>query len=206
MGGGRELAPQVWQRTSNGTRRTERRAPSATVPAATISGGLDALVQLIECCVSKQATATTLLALMCLPFIREALPRCVAEPGNMAARAAMSMAASISGICLANAGLGMAHGIAAALGMVPDLPHGMACGLLLLHVLRFNQDAATVPMGKALAAFLGVSAPRPDSIDRGRDALGAMYRELGVPGDLQHLGLSPAQVEEVAAASMGHSI
>lgn len=184
--------------------------PDLTVtlgPAATISGGLDALVQLIECCVSARAKAeTTALAMLCLPFVRRALTRCVADPDDIAARSAMSMTASISGICLANSGLGMAHGIAAALGMVVGLPHGLACGLLLPHVLRFNRPAAAVPMGRALSAFLGERTVRADSIDRGLKALEELYCELGVPSDLRHLNLSDEQIEHIAAASLGRSM
>ena len=51
--------------------------------------------------------------------------------GHRAAREAMSHAALLSGIALANSGLGFAHGVAAALGVHAKVPHGLACAVML---------------------------------------------------------------------------
>ncbi len=174
---------------------------------ATISGGLDALTQLVEVCISRWSRPdTTALALRALRFVREALPLCVERPDCCTARAAMSMAASVSGICLANSGLGMAHGIAAALGAAFELPHGLTCGVLLPHVLRFNREAAAEPLGRAMAAFLDEPEPTPNSVDRGLAALDDLYRRLGVPSSFASLTADPETLERLAEASMGRSM
>ena len=61
--------------------------------------------------------------------LRLALPA-MSRPSTTAlrrpARENMAHAALLSGLCLANSGLGMAHGVAAALGVLCRTPHGLA--------------------------------------------------------------------------------
>ncbi|MBM4155808.1 MAG: iron-containing alcohol dehydrogenase [Lentisphaerae bacterium] len=173
----------------------------------TAAGGMDAITQLIEACISaKRRPETTELAESVLSLPLGALPRCIEDPSDRASRAAMSLAASASGICLANAGLAMAHGIAAALGAWHGMPHGLACGILLPHTLRHNRGACPDAMASALAAFLGEDAPRGDTIDRGIDAVDRLNVRIGIPPDLRHLRLSPAQLDTLAEASLGSSM
>ncbi len=178
------------------------------LPAApTLWSGLDALTQLIEVCISRRATAaTTELALRVIGWIRWALPACLERPRDGRARAAMSAAASLSGVCLANAGLAMAHGIAAALGAIRPIPHGLACGLLLPHTLRYNREAAAPALARVMAAWLGQPESGEAVIDRGLADLDAWYRRLDVPGDLRAYGISAAELERVAEGSLGRSM
>jgi alcohol dehydrogenase class IV len=168
---------------------------------------MDALTQLIEACIStRRRVEVSALAHRALRYPLDALPRCVETPGDRAARAAMSMAASISGICLANTGLAMTHGIAAALGAWHGVPHGTACGIVLPHALRFLRDACTKDLAYALTAFLGESAADGDTIDRGILAIEDLGRRLGVPPDLKHLNLTGEQTDTLAKASIGNSM
>src|ERR1035437_8652675 len=43
-----------------------------------------------------------------------------------------------SGICLANAGLGVVHGFAASIGGMYNIPHGMICGTLMAKSNEIN--------------------------------------------------------------------
>ena len=56
------------------------------------------------------------------------------------AREAMSLAALLSGLALANSGLGMAHGVAAALGIHCRVAHGVACAMMLPVAIRVNRQ------------------------------------------------------------------
>lgn len=104
--------------------------------------GLDALTQLIEGYTSCKATPFT--DALC----RGALPRAVRGLGRLAegeldaaGREDLAFASLTSGIVLANAGLGIVHGIAGPLGGFLDAPHGALCAALLPPAWETNEAA-----------------------------------------------------------------
>lgn len=176
-------------------------------PAVTAAGGLDAITQLIESCITrKRRPEVTELALAALRGAPDALLRACEHPRDLPARVRMSLAASVSGVCLANAGLAMAHGIAAALGARHGMPHGLACGLLLPHTLRASREACAPDLARALAALLDEDTPRADTVERGLAVLTALNARLGVPPDLRHLRLKDGDLDTLALDSMGSSM
>lgn len=196
--------------------RADRMIPSAAVidpclslsvpQSVTAAGGMDAITQLIESCITrKRRRETTALATTGLRLVRASLKDCYAAPSNLDARERVALASSLGGICLANSGLAMAHGIAAALGARHGMAHGLACGILLPHTLRFNRDACREELSWALAAFLN-RLPSASAIDDGIDAIAALNRDLGIPPDLKFLALDPEAIAHLAQASMGTSM
>lgn len=181
---------------------------TTTVPrAVTAASGMDALTQLIEPCISvKRKPGPTVLAHRALRGLQAALPVCCAQPEDADARSTLSLASGISGICLANSGLALAHGVASGLGGLHPVPHGEICGILLPHTLRYNRDACETELGEALMHVLGEPDVTPDTIDRGITAIEELNRQTGVPPTLKHLALDDAEIQRVAAASMGSSM
>jgi len=98
----------------------------------TAACGMDALTQLLEGYLSTSATPfTDALALDGLRAGFEALPLLMAGADTVENRGKMAWAAFLSGITLAQAGLGLVHGLAGPLGAAVDIPHGVACGTLM---------------------------------------------------------------------------
>lgn len=111
-------------------------------PAITASTGLDALSQLIEAYVSKKTNPVTdSLALTGIRLSARSLQQVFQNGQDQAGRDDLALAALLSGICLANAGLGAIHGLAAPLGACFPIPHGVACGRLLPLVVTANINA-----------------------------------------------------------------
>lgn len=104
--------------------------------------GIDALSHAIE---SYVTTRRTKLAQM---FAREAwkllesnLEVVLREPGNLEARGAMQVGAFLAGTAIENSMLGATHACANPLTAHYGITHGLAIGILLPHVIRFNATA-----------------------------------------------------------------
>jgi alcohol dehydrogenase class IV len=106
----------------------------------TAYSGLDALSQLMESYLSTHSSILTdTLALSAIKHFGGAfMPVCTSESKNIALRGAMAYAALMSGIVLANAGLGIVHGFASPIGGFFPIRHGVVCGRLLAEATRMN--------------------------------------------------------------------
>lgn len=113
----------------------------ATCPPAQIAANaMDALTQLLESYVSDKANPLTdALAESGLQAVREGLFAWYdGGAGAAAGRTHMAYAALLSGICLAQVGLGSVHGLASPLGAFFPIPHGVVCGTLVGAATRIN--------------------------------------------------------------------
>lgn len=98
----------------------------------------------------------------------------------------------IAGFAFDNTGLGMAHGIAHAIGGKFDLGHGLINAIALPHVLNFNvQDEFVGNRLDELAHSIG----RKDRYEF-IDAVKELNRQLGIPISLGQAGISQAAFQE----------
>jgi alcohol dehydrogenase len=116
--------------------------PEVTVsqPAfVTAVTGIDALTHAVESYVSTRRNTLS------QSFSREAwrllegnFEKVMRHPGDIEARGYMQLGANLSGLAIENAMLGAAHACANPLTAHYGLTHGVAVGVLLPHVIRFN--------------------------------------------------------------------
>jgi alcohol dehydrogenase class IV len=125
-------------------------------PAVTASTGLDALTQLIEAYVSVRANPLSDgFCVRGIPLAARSLRRAFHHGHELEARHDMSLAALLSGMALANAGLGVVHGFAAPLGGRFTAPHGAICAAILPYGIEINLRAlrARDPQSVALRRY-----------------------------------------------------
>lgn len=109
-------------------------------PDVIAANGMDALTQLLESYVSSRANPLTdALAVSGLQAVRDALIPLYRQQGELAShRENMAYAALLSGITLAQTGLGSVHGLASPLGAFYPMPYGVVCGTLVAAATQMN--------------------------------------------------------------------
>ena len=167
--------------------------------------GLDALTQLIEPLVCTRANPfTDALCREGVPRVARSLRRvCEANPSHDA-RADMALASLLSGLALANAGLGAVHGFAAPIGGRFPAPHGAVCAALLPHAMRTNLRAlrSRQPESPALERYREVAvlltANESAQAEDGFAWVEQLCGDLQIP-PLGHWGVTPMDVSALAA-------
>ena len=122
----------------------------------TATSGMDAFTQLLESYVSTAANPISdSLALEGLKRIARSLFTAYSDGNNVDARTDMSLASYLSGITLANAGLGLVHGFASPIGGYFNIPHGVICSTLMARCNRITvrKLRKTDPNGAALKKY-----------------------------------------------------
>lgn len=111
-------------------------------PGITAACGMDAFTQLLESYVSLKSSALTdALAFSGMEHLKDNLvPACREGAEDIQVRASMAYASLVSGITLANAGLGIVHGLASTIGGFFNVPHGVICAALVGEATRVNID------------------------------------------------------------------
>lgn len=101
-------------------------------PSLTASCAMDTFTQLVEGYLSTNASEITdAIAWEGLKNVRSSLLTACSNGDDIDARTDMAFASLCSGIVLANAGLGIIHGLAPPLGSLFSIPHSIVCGTLM---------------------------------------------------------------------------
>src|SRR5882672_5265071 len=160
------------------------------LPAAvTAATGMDALTHNIESYLSPAYhPLCDGIALEGVRIAARALPIAVAHPDNLQARADMMMASMMGAIAFQK-DLGAVHSCAHALGAVCDMHHGLANGIMIDHVMRFNADAADRKMAE-LARVCGAGSSAQDFIGW----LAALKGRIGIPAKLGAKGVTAQHI------------
>ncbi len=180
-----------------------------SVPRTTTAyTGMDAITQLIESYVSvRAAPIPQALCLHGLSLAAPAILRAVNDPADRQARERMAHAALLSGIALANSGLGLAHGVAAALGIHAKVPHGLACAVLLPVAMRVNRSVRETDIARIGEVLHGREF---SSQAAAAEAAVVKVEELcegaAIPKRLSLIGVARAELPAIVKSSYGNSM
>jgi alcohol dehydrogenase class IV len=169
-------------------------------PRITAATGMDALTHNVESYLSPAYhPLCDGIALEGTRIAAKSLRTAVREPHNLEARSDMLMASMMGAIAFQK-DVGAVHSCAHALSTVADLHHGLANGIMIDHVMRFNLPAATAKMAE-LAHVVGAANQTAESSARAFiDWLTALKRELAIPATLgEYAAMRPVTLADIPA-------
>lgn len=174
----------------------------AHVTAAT---GIDAMVHAIEAFTTRHLKnpIADCLAKEALRLLSNNLHRAVMAGEDIEARENMLLGACLGGMAFTNAPVAGVHALAYPIGARFHVPHGLSNSLVLAPVMRFNLGVA-----HAMYAELGqIIKPglRGTTMDQSAqlvDYLAAFAGELGLPTRLRDVGITDADIDQLATDAM----
>jgi alcohol dehydrogenase len=164
----------------------------------TATSGIDAISHAVETAVTTRRTPLSdTFSHEAWRLLSEGFERVLLHPGDLDARAKMQLGAHLAGLAIEQSMLGAAHACANPLTARFQLTHGVALGILLPHVVRWNSAIAS----DGYAALLG--SPRRRARDG--DAAETLARRLEdftiagkLPGALSSAGVPADALPELA--------
>jgi alcohol dehydrogenase class IV len=185
--------------------------PELTValpPEITAHTGMDAITQLIESYISRRAQPIPqALAESALRFALRSIETAVKDGSNRQAREGMAYAAFLSGVALANSGLGLAHGVAAALGIHCHVAHGLACAVMLPAALRVNREVRQSELARLWSLVDPQAvADEKEAADRFIAHIDELTHRIGIPARLSQIGVQRDQIPALVKGSRGNSM
>ena len=173
-----------------------------SLPASlTAATGMDAMTHAIEGLITKAAwEMSDMFELKAINMIHRYLPVAVEDPKNAEARDGMAVAQYIAGMAFSNVGLGVDHGMAHPMSALHDVPHGVACAILLPTVMRFNAPAALdkyVDIAKALDVYKE-GMTKEEAAEAACNEIRDMSIRVGIPQHLSELGITENDIDALA--------
>ena len=169
----------------------------ALPPRLTAATGMDALTHNVESYLSPAFhPICDGIALEGARIAARSLEGAVSRPNDLGARADMMMA-SLMGAIAFQKDLGAVHSCAHALGTVLDMHHGLANGIMIDHVMRFNAEAAEARMGE-LARVCGAGRGAGDLVAW----LAGLKARIGIPARLGASGVSASHLPRLVQAAL----
>lgn len=167
----------------------------------TASTGMDAMTHAIEGLITKGAwELSDMFEIKAIEMIHRYLPIAVEEPTNPEGRNGMAVAQYVAGMAFSNVGLGVDHGMAHPLSALHDVPHGVACAMLLPTIMRWNASAALdkyVDIAKAVGVYRD-GMTREEAADAACDEIANLSRRVGIPAHLSELGITEKDIDALA--------
>ncbi len=177
--------------------------PTLTItmpPKLTAGCGMDALSHSIEGLLSMKANPISdALAFKAISLISRNLRTAYHHGKDLEARWNMSLAATLGGWVIGFPWVGgpanIGHCIAEAMGSKYEIPHGIACGLVLPYIMEFNRPACEIRLAEIASAMNEVVSGTNDNemaIESIKSVVKLM-QDIDLPTSLRELGTFPKE-------------
>lgn len=171
-------------------------------PSVTADTGIDVFTHAVEAFVSTgRNDFTDACAEKAIKLVNHYLMAAYKNPDDRKARQGMHNASCLAGIAFSNAGLGLNHGMAHAMGARFHIPHGRANGILLPYVMSYNAGCVDklTPTAKRYARIsrllrLDTSSIRQSALNMIRTAR-SFIKRMNMPCTIEAAGVTKEQFE-----------
>ncbi len=168
--------------------------------SVTAATGIDAASHALESYVTlRRNPISQLFSRQSWQLIAQSFRRVLQDPADIHARGKMQWGAHLAGAAIENSMLGAAHACANPLTAHYGITHGIAVGVMLPHVIRYNSAVAGQLYGElaADAGLCGEDDPRAAELLAGE--ISSLMSASGQPTHLEPLGVRADSLVELAA-------
>lgn len=169
-------------------------------PAVTSATGIDAVSHALETYVTKPRNPVSqLFSRKAWSLLWNAFPRVVDNPGDVVARGDMLLGAHLAGAAIENSMLGATHALANPLSAHFGTTHGVAIGVMLPHVIRFNSEVVGSLYGLLASDVRLCEANDPAAASLLADRVRLLVEQAGSPTSLSACKIDRALIPTLAS-------
>ena len=178
-----------------------------TTPSfVTATTGFDVLCHAFESILHPNCGAfVDLLSREAIQLVTTHLPTVLECPTDIKSRSAMAWADTLAGICIANSGVTLPHGMGMAIGgMYPHVAHGQALAIVYPACTAFT-CALAVEQYAYLSRALDHSLQKVDDVEAARmapDVLNKFLKNINLAQKLSDVNMPMSEIEDLAKQSM----
>lgn len=164
-------------------------------PLITAISGMDALCHAIEAYWSNHSNPVTdAYALSAAKIALDMLPEAFLHGDDLLVRRQMLEGSMLAGLAISNARTTAAHAISYPMTVFYRVPHGIACGMVLPQLIRYNSGAMNPDKEKVLLDNLGFR-----TMNELADAVECLKEKLQLPVRLRDLGIRQGDLSTIVA-------
>lgn len=169
-------------------------------PSVTAATGIDALSHAVESYVcTRRNPVSQLFAGQAFQLLAGGFPAVIRQPQQIEARSAMLLGAHLAGAAIENSMLGATHALANPLSAHGGLTHGIAIGVMLPHVVRFNASVVGDLLGRLAESIQLCEAGDPAAAEALAARLERWVALAGLPTRLSDCGVRRQEFAVMAA-------
>jgi alcohol dehydrogenase class IV len=178
-----------------------------TVPKkVTAATGFDAFCHSFESAISPGANEYgQTMAFRSIQIVAETLPYLLDNLDDKEARAKMAMADTYAGLCIANSGVTLPHGVGMAIsGLYPNVAHGESLAIIYPAFTRFTCQSAVPEFARLGRIFNSALNDESDenAAAKSCDAIDDFLKKIGMSLKLKEFGMPEDEIPLLAKQSM----
>ena len=168
------------------------------------STGVDALCHAIECYTGNKANYfSDIFALEALSLIMNNIEKAVKDPDAMDAKVKMQIASFYAGIAITSSGTTAVHALSYPLGGRYHIAHGVSNAILLVPVMKFNEDAISSRLASGYDRCYGHSDLSEREKSRAMiERMEEIVKSLEIPSNLSTFNVGLGDLDDLVEAGM----